>query len=313
MRSWYVLLVVPFMLLGCDKTEDGVFYGYAEGRFRLIAPEAAGRITEINVQEGQVVEKGQILAMLDNTIELASLAEMKAKARASEARVQDASLGGRAPEIQAAKDLLTQAKASAKAAKDDFDRVKPLVEQNVLPRARLDSAEATMLAANARVAEMRERLAVVELPAREYAIKAATGEAEATNASITAAEIALERRAIKAPAGGVIERLVRRAGEMAGPSQPVVRFLPDGDMVAVLFTEEPHLASFRQGLVLDASCDSCPAGLTATVSYIANRAEFTAPTIFSDKERAKLVYRIEARLSKGAPPTGTPMTFRRRS
>ena len=43
------------------------------------------------------------------------------------------------------------------------------------------------------------------------------------------------------------------------------------------------------------SCDGCEQGLTAKVSFIARSAEFTPPVIYSQEERAKLVFLIEAR------------------
>ena len=43
------------------------------------------------------------------------------------------------------------------------------------------------------------------------------------------------------------------------------------------------------------SCDGCEKGLTAKVSFIARSAEFTPPVIYSQEERAKLVFLIEAR------------------
>ena len=43
------------------------------------------------------------------------------------------------------------------------------------------------------------------------------------------------------------------------------------------------------------SCDGCEKGLTAKVSFIARSAEYTPPVIYSQEERAKLVFLIEAR------------------
>jgi HlyD family secretion protein len=45
----------------------------------------------------------------------------------------------------------------------------------------------------------------------------------------------------------------------------------------------------------DGECDSCGGPISATISFIADRAEFTPPVLYSKENRAKLVYLVEAR------------------
>jgi HlyD family secretion protein len=154
---------------------------------------------------------------------------------------------------------------------------------------------------------MRERVTLVELPARENALKALDADARAAEAAVEVARKALLERTLVAPSAGRIERVLREAGETAGPTAPVARFLPEGEMLAVLFAPEPLLATLAPGDSLKVSCDGCPAPLDATVSHITEDAEYTAPIIYSDRERARLVFRVEARFEGDAPPAGTPL------
>jgi len=311
MRRALLLTFAALLLVGCEESDEGLIYGYAEGRFRLLAPESEGRIAELSVEEGQDVEAGATIARLDDSIERARLAEAEARAAAAAARFKDASLGGRAPEIQAARDLLAQAEAAAQEAADTLGRVRPLFDRGVVPHARLDAAEAASRAADARVAELRQRLTMVELPARENVLHALEADAEAAQAAVAAAREALAKRTIAAPEPGRIERLLREPGETAGPSAPIVRYLPAGAMMAVGFIPEPRLGGFALGDRLAVSCDGCPESLTAVVTSISQKAAFTSPTIFSDKERARLIFRLEARFTGPAPPSGTPLQLRR--
>ncbi|MDX1421738.1 MAG: biotin/lipoyl-binding protein [Kiloniellales bacterium] len=304
------LSLVTLLLLGCEDPDKGVIFGYAEGRFRLLAPESEGRIADLTIEEGQDVAAGATIARLDDSIERARLAEAEARASAAASRFKDASLGGRDPEIQAARDLLAQAQATAQEAADSLGRVRPLFERGVVSRARLDTAEAVSRAADARVAELRQRLALVELPQRENVIKALEADAEAAQAAVAAAREALAKRTVHAPEAGRIERLLREVGESAGPSAPIVRYLPAGAMMAVGFIPEPQLGGFALGDRLAVACDSCADDLTAVVTSISQKAAFTSPTIFSDKERARLVFRLEARFVGAAPPSGTPLRLR---
>jgi HlyD family secretion protein len=299
------------VLVGCDQSDEGVIYGYAEGRFRLLAPDTDGRIVAVLVEEGQDIEAGAVIARLDDGIERAKLAEATSQAAAAAARLQDASLGGREPEIRAAQELLAQAEATAHEAQADLDRVRPLFDSGVVPRARLDVAEAASRTADARVAELRARLAVVGLAARENILRALEADGDAAEAAVRAAQEELDKRTVKAPEAGRIERLLREPGETAGPSAAIVRYLPVGAMMAIGFIPEGELGSFKLGDRLSVACDDCAGDLTAIVTSISQQAAFTSPTIFSDKERARLVFRLEARFTGAAPPSGTPLRLKR--
>jgi len=309
-RAFAVLCLV-LAVAACDEPDKDVIYGYAEGRFRLLAPDSEGRIVEVMVEQGDTIAAGAVIAQLDTSIEEAELDRAKAEVAAAESRLLDALAGGREPEIRAAQQVLAQAEAAAREAHAELDRVQPLFETGDVPRSRLDSAEADVRAADARVAELRERLTVVELPARENVVAALKHDVEAAKAAESAAEDALAKRTVIAPEAGLIERLLREAGETAGPSAPIVRYLPDGAMMAIGFIPEDQLGSFAPGDRLAVSCDSCPQDLTAVVTSISEQAAFTSPTIFSDKERARLVFRLEARFEGEAPPSGTPLRLTR--
>jgi HlyD family secretion protein len=110
-----------------------------------------------------------------------------------------------------------------------------------------------------------------------------------------------------APGPGKVERVVRHTGDLASPTMPVMRFLPDQQMIAVLYIPEPRLARTPVGATLAVFCDGCPADARAEITSIANEPEFTPPVIYSDSERARLVYRAEARFTGFAPPPGTPL------
>ncbi|MCP5367974.1 MAG: HlyD family efflux transporter periplasmic adaptor subunit [Hyphomicrobiales bacterium] len=311
MKRAFLFLAVLVVLAGCEEPDPDLVYGYAEGRFRLLAPESAGLIETLLVAEGEELTAGSVIAHLDSRLELARLDEAQARAEAAEARLRDSSQGGRAPEIRAARELLAQAQAQAREARDDLGRVRPLFDKGVVPRARLDTAEAAARSADARVSELRERLTLVELPARENVIAAQKSDLEAAQAAVAAAREALAKRTLASPGPGRVERLLREPGEMAGPTAPILRYLPTGAMVAIGFIPEAQLGRFALGDRLSVACDGCADGLTVTVTSISEKAAFTAPTIFSDRERARLVFRMEARFAGDAPPIGTPLRLRR--
>lgn len=299
--------VIALLVLASCGDDTPTLNGYAEGEFVMLAPETSGRIEQMNAVEGTAVQAGAPLFSLDATAETLSLEAARARAAAAAARFDDAAAGGRAPEIVAAREQLEQARAAQVRARADRVRAQQLAETGVIPRARLDEAVATATAADARVSEARQRVTLAELPARENQIKALAASAEETEQQVKMAEDALRRRAVTAPAAGKVERILRYAGDVAGPTVPAVRFLPDGRVIAVFFIPEPELAQVPVGTRLSIACDGCPAEAAAAIVSVADETEFTPPIIYSDAERARLVYRAEARLTGFVPPPGTPL------
>ena len=54
-----------YMLLGDDNNDGTIAYGTVNVKDSHLSFEIAGRISSINVKEGQEVKKGQIIASLD--------------------------------------------------------------------------------------------------------------------------------------------------------------------------------------------------------------------------------------------------------
>ncbi len=306
------ILLLPLVLVACSDAPDTQYLGYAEGDYRLIAPETSGRIAAIHVSEGDRIAAGARLFELDSAQENQQLAAAEARIEAASARFDDAAAGGREPEIAAARDQLAAARATQREASDNLERQQDLFARGIVPRARLDEAEAGASAANARVAELRQRVTLTSLPARENQLRALTAEVVAAEAERDRLRELINRRAVDAPIASLVERQIRYEGELAGPAQPVLRLLPDDAIHAVIFLPESEMADWSVGTHLNLSCASCEAGLQAEIRNIDPAPTFTPPVIYSETERARLVFRAEAAISGTPPPPGTPLTFARR-
>jgi HlyD family secretion protein len=92
-----------------------------------------------------------------------------------------------------------------------------------------------------------------------------------------------------------VQDVMLRAGEYAAPGAPVVALLPDGALKVRFFLPQAALARVQVGQAVMLACDGCPSGLSATVAFMSDQAEYTPPVIYSNDSRAKLVFMIEAR------------------
>lgn len=311
MRRWLPALLL-LALAACDKPAEDGFQGYAEGEYLRIAAPEAGWVQDIAVAKGQRVEAGAALFTLDSTRERAAVAEARAALAQAEGQYADLLTGLRPEEIASIEAQLAEAEANLRLAELTLERQEELVRTRVAAQAQLDQARASAKQAEARRDRIRADLAVARLPARRERIAAAEANVDAARANLDQARWRLSQRAIASPAAGVVDDVVRRAGEWVPASGTVVSLLPDGATKVVFFVPEAQRAVLHFGDRVAVSCTGCPPNLIARVSRIATDAEYTPPVIYSRETRAKLVWRMEASVDRvpGAPTPGQPVTVR---
>ena len=99
-------------------------------------------------------------------------------------------------------------------------------------------------------------------------------------------------------------------GEWAVANQPILALLPDDRIRIRFFAPEQTLSAYAIGRKVRFGCDGCAGGMTATITYVSPRPEFTPPIIYSRQARDRLVYLIEAqpsvRLNPGQPVDVAP-------
>lgn len=113
-------------------------------------------------------------------------------------------------------------------------------------------------------------------------------------ARLAAAQTRLARRRGLSPVAGLVQQVYYRAGETVPASRPIVSILPPGNVKVRFYVSEPMLARLAIDDPISFSCDGCPAGMTGKISFISQYVEYTPPVIYSQQERHKLVYLIEA-------------------
>jgi len=288
-------------LFGACAPPPPLATGYVEGEYVLIAPVETGRIMSLSKKRGDRVRKGEVLVSMEAAD--ADIAVHEAQAALDQARAQLANLqeGRRPEEIAVIEATSLSARAQAAEAKRVFLRESDLARRGINAKADLDQASTALEQADAAVSQASANLAVARLPARPMEIEAAAAQVAQAEAKLADARWRLDHRQLTVPYDGVVDDIVRREGEVAGPSQPVISVLPDGAIKLRLYAGERYLSRLKAGSEIAVRCDGCREGLTARVSYISDNPEFTPPVIYSLENRQKLVYLIEARPEGDVP------------
>ncbi len=294
---------------GFGAAPEPHYAGYVEADYVYVAPPSAGRIESLPVREGDDIARGDLLFTLESDQYRAAVRAAEAQEAAAAAEWRNLETGSRAAEIAVVRASLSRAEADQELAQSTLERTVQLHERGVVAQAAVDSDRASLRSANARVAELRAQLQVAELPARDAQQVAAKAKLEAARAEADKARSDLADRTVTAPAGGRVDNVYFRAGEVASAGTPVVALLPPDDRVARFFIPEPDRAKFAIGERLALSCEGCPGGLTARLTYMASEPQHTPPIIYSREERSRLVFMAEADISDGAALLpGQPIT-----
>jgi HlyD family secretion protein len=178
----------------------------------------------------------------------------------------------------------------------DLERAEMLVKTHVVSVQQRDQARADALSAAAKVRSMEAALALKKSPTgREQEVQAQSAVLAENRAQLAQAEWRLAQRRMAAPAGGLISDVYAHVGETPNAGVPVVSLLPPENLLVRFFVPEPALATVHPGTRLGIACDACAPNLTAVVSFVSPRAEYTPPVIYSESTRGKLVYLVEAR------------------
>jgi HlyD family secretion protein len=294
--------------------------GYADADFVKIGPTQQGLLTELKVARGDQVTAGAPLFSQDDTADRAARDQAARQVYQAQQQLANLQAAGKPTEIEQAEANLADAKATLARTKADLDRGEFLAKSGTMAAETLDQRRADFQSATAKVAALEAALAQARAPyGRVQEIAAQQAAMRASKAALEIAEWRLSQRHVSAPTAGRIADVLARPGETMAAGAPVVSLLPPGNIFVRFFIPESDLPAIHLGNHVAIVCDGCRADLSGTISFIAPRAEYTPPVIYSDESKAKLVFMIEARppaekatlLNPGQPVIVKPAVERR--
>jgi len=312
LHSWSPAAALAALVVAAGCGNDGPVTsarvsGFVEGDDVQIAAEVGGRVVELNFDEGDRVEAGQVLVRLDTRDTELALTRARAERAQAEAQLRLLQAGSRPEEIRqagaqvaAAEAEVTAAEAELASAAADLERYEALLRANAGSvkarddaRTRRDVAEGRLKAARQRAEAARETLARLRSGARTQEIEAARARVAAADAQIATLEKALEDATVEAPVAGVVTNRLVNLGELLAPRTPVAVVTDLDRAWAEVFVDEPLVPRLRVGQQATVFTDAGGSGIDGRVTYVSPRAEFTPRNVQTAEERSRLVYRVK--------------------
>lgn len=279
-------LALILTLAGCKSSPDADAYGNFEADEVVVSAETQGRILRLDAIEGQTLEAGATVGLVDTT----QLALERTQVVA-----QRGALALQQREVSQQRSALDVQLEIAQRAKERTDR---LFASGAATSTQRDQVERDVRVLTAQAAASR---------ASEGRVAA---EASALDARLAAVRDRLSRASLTNPIHGTVLAQYARVGEMIAPGQPLYRVANLDTLTLRAYVDGTQLASVALGAAVQVHVDGAE-GLTALrgiVSWVSPRSEFTPTPVQTRNERAELVYAVKIRVPNldGALKIGMP-------
>ncbi len=293
--------------------------GYVDAECVRVSPTLTGRVVSIAVARGDQVAEGAPLFVQDDADDKAARDAAAGKLAENQARLDNLQTRSRDTEIAQARADLADLIATRDRTAKDLARNTELLKTGAASRQLVDQQQAELASASARADAANAKLQQMLSPTgRQYEIAAQSAMVEQARAALAQTDWQFNQRHVVSPVTALVADTYARAGETINAGVPVVQLLPPENILVRFFVPETALATMHLGDRLAIHCDGCSADLTVTITFIAPQPEYTPPVIYSETNREKLVYLIEAhpsprqalQLKPGQPVDVLPLPLR---
>lgn len=250
------LLFCFFLITACGQKPNTSLPGYFDGKYVYISSAYSGILQKLDVNPGDIVKVGQQLFVLEALPESADL-------QIAAARVQEAT------------NTFKKVESNYDFQKTQMQRKLYLFKNDVISKEEFQNFTSTYMQV---FSEMQ----------------AAKATMDAQNASLNKAKWAAQQKIVNAPLASLVFDTYYSQGEFVPSGNPVLSLLAASEIKIIFFISEPALSQVKLNQLIDVTCDGCNGVIQGKISYISTKSEYTPPVIYSNEERAKLVYRIEA-------------------
>ncbi|THV25696.1 HlyD family secretion protein [Peteryoungia ipomoeae] len=232
---------------------------YVRGYVTTLSPQVSGYVVEIPVQDYQKVEKGQLLARIDDRIYRQKLAQAEAALA-----TQKAALNNSHQQEVAAQAGIASSEASVDAAAADLqqaqsqsDRQNSLTRSGVVATSAQEQAQASLDRARAGMAQAKAGVEVARQDLQTIIVNRGSLEAAVANAEaqVELARIDLSNTEIRAPRDGKLGEVGARVGQFVSAGTQLMAVVPSDVWVIANF-KETQLAGMQVGQPVDIRVDA---------------------------------------------------------
>ena len=266
-----------------------------------VSSKLSGQLEEILVKEGDFVEPGQILARVKISTLEAQLRELEAQQRQAQDAIAtaEAQVAMRISEKAAAEAMVQQRETELMVAKNRLARTEVLAKEGASSKQQLDDERAAAQQAIAVLSAAKAQVQSAQgaIVASKSQVSAAHSQVDAIKASVERIKFDMDDAQLRAPLKARVQFRVAQPGELVAAGGRVLNLIDLSDVYMTFFLPETVAGKIAIGtevrIVLDAAKNVV---IPATVSFVADTAQFTPKSAETESERQKLMFRVKAKI-----------------
>jgi len=251
-----VLLYYFFFVAPYESTDDAFIDGHAIA----IAPQVAGRVARLLINDNQEVKKGDTLVEIDPRDYETKLAQARANLTAARSRLEQSKSQLAVDQAKAQEEHanVVATEADATRAQADLKRYQA-VESRAVSQSQIDLAIAQAQSTTAQVDVARSKVQAAEAQAgfSKVSIDTATADVAQNEALLHQAELDLSYATLVAPEDGRVTRRTVEAGNYVQIGQALLAIVPHNVWVTANF-KETQLAHMKPGQSVSIRVDAFP-------------------------------------------------------
>lgn len=279
-----------------DSVNELILYGNVDIRQVSLAFEGSGRIKALNVQEGDRVQEGQVLAVLDTQALDIQAKQAQAQLVVQQQAVDEQDAGTRPEEIAQAKAQVVSVQAQLDKATKDLQRYQALFNSTggkAISKQEIDGAQSNVNTAIASVKERQANLVLLEKGARKEDRTAAKAQVDVTKANLDLMQYKIAQSQLRSPVNAVVRARLQEVGDMTTAQKTVYTLALTNPKWVRVYANEADLSEIKIGSTAQVIRDSKPSQpIQGTIGYISSVAEFTPKTVQTEDIRTTLVYEV---------------------
>lgn len=250
------------------RSHEGTDNAQVDGHITPIAPKVSAFVSDVRVEDNQVVKAGDTLVVLDDRDLKVRLAQAEADLAAARAQAGSSSRAGQAQaqlevaraSAASAASAVTSAEANFRKASQDLERMKGLAAQQIVSAQALDAAQATYDAtkANLTTTQRQANAAESQVAAAAAALTSADARLAAAQAAVDNARLQLSYTHVTSPLDGVIAKRSVEPGELIQIGQQLMAVVPLHDVWVTANLKETQLKGVVPGARAEFTVDAYP-------------------------------------------------------
>lgn len=268
-----IVAIVGFFML---RKGPEIVQGQAEVTEYRVSSKVPGRILEFRVKEGQSVQAGDTLAILEAPDVLAKLEQARAAEAAAQAQNAKALKGARHEQVQAAFEMWQKAKAGLAIAEKSYKRVKNLADQGVMTAQKLDEVTAQRDAAVSTEKAAKAQYDMAKNGAEREDKAAAAAMVDRAKGAVAEVESYIKETYLIAQTAGEVSEIFPKVGELVGTGAPIMNIAILDDMWVTFNVREDLLQGLTMGTEFEAFVPALDKNIRLKVNYMKDLGTYAA-------------------------------------